>query len=337
MKRYILRRLILIFPTLLGITIILFTLTQFLPGGPIESYIAKIRSSLGASGFSNVQEITEAEINNLKRNFGYDKPAYEKYFIWLGKLLQGDLGESFSYQEPVWDVIIQRIPISLFLGLSSFLLSYLICIPLGLRKTMKHGSTFDGISSVIIFAGYVVPGYIIGLLLIVFFSGESFLDIFPIGGIISDDFESLGFFEKIGDFLYHMLLPLIAYMASEFAFLTILIKNSLLEEVKKTYMQTALAKGSSFSKAMRRHALRNALIPLATRMSEIFTLVFTSSLLIEKVFNIDGMGLLVYNSMLDRDYNVVLGIILLASLLAMLGRLFSDILYVWIDPRIRLD
>ena len=337
MQSYIIRRLLFMIPTLLGITIVLFTLIQFLPGGPVESYIAKIRHSLGSSGMSNTYEITQNEIEILRSNFGYDQPAIIRYFQWLGNILQGDLGESFAYQEPVWDVIVRSIPISLFLGLTSFLLSYLICIPLGLKKTLKHGSYYDIFSSTLIFAGYVIPGYVLGLLLIIFLSGGSFLDLFPIGGMVSDDFEELSLLGQALDFLHHMTLPLVAYMASEFAFLTLLIKNSLLDEAPKNYMLTALAKGASYATALRKHALRNALIPLATRMSEIFTLIFTSSLLIEKVFNINGMGLLVYNSMLDRDYNVVLGIILLGSFLAMLGRLFSDILYVIIDPRIRYD
>ena len=197
---------------------------------------------------------------------------------------------SFSYQQPVWDVILARMPISLFLGFSSFILSYLICIPLALRKARKHGSFYDVSSSIIIFTGYVIPGYVLGLLLIIFFAGDSFLDYFPIGGSVSDYHEELPFFARIGDFLHHMTLPLVAYMASEFAFLTMLVKNSLLDEIRKNYMRTALAKGLSVKAAVFRHALRNALLPLATRMSEIFTLLFASSLLIEKVFNIDGMG-----------------------------------------------
>ncbi len=337
MKVYILRRLLLMIPTLFGITLLLFALIQFLPGGPVENYISRIRHSLGASGLTNTHEITATEIESLRRNFGYDQPVHIRYLRWLGRLLQGDLGESFSYQEPVWDVILRRMPISLFLGLTSFLLSYLLCLPLGLKKALRHGSHYDILTSTLIFAGYVIPGYVLGLLLIIFFSGESFLDIFPIGGAVSDYFEELSVFGKAGDFLYHMFLPLVAYMASEFAFLTMLIKNSLLDEVTKNYMITARAKGMPYKRAMYRHALRNALLPLMTRLSEVFTLIFTSALLIEKVFNIDGMGLLVYNSMLDRDYNVVLGIILLASFLSMLGRLFSDILYVVVDPRIRFD
>ena len=338
MKTYIVRRILLMFPTLLGISLVLFTLTQMLPGGPVENYIARLRSSMGAESVGeDIHEITETEIANLRKNFGYDKPAYARYFHWLGRILRGDLGESFSYQQPVWDVMITRIPISLFLGLSSFLISYCVCIPLGFRKALHHRSMYDVLSSIVVFIGYVIPGYVLGLLLIIFFSSGSFLDLFPIGGMVSDYFEELSLLGKAGDFLYHMTLPLLAYTASEFAFLTMLMKNSLLDEAGKNYILTAMAKGSSFPQAMRYHALRNALIPIATRLSEIFTLLFTSSILIEKVFNIDGMGLLVYNSMLDRDYNVILGIIMIASFLAMLGRLFSDILYAVIDPRIRYD
>ncbi len=337
MKAYILRRFLLMGPTLLGITVALFLLIQFLPGGPVENYIAQVRASFSEAGTQGLQEITSQEIENIRRNFGYDKPAYLRYLLWLGNLLRGDLGESFSYQQPVWDVVKARMPISLFFGLTSFILSYLICLPLGLYKTLRHGSFYDIFSSVLIFAGYVIPGYVLGLLLIVLFSGGSGLDIFPIGGIVSDNFEELPLGGKIVDILHHTTLPLLAYMAGEFAFLTMLLKNSLMDEAGKDYMRTVITKGASFRQALWRHALRNAFLPVATRLSELFTLIFTSALLIEKVFNIDGMGLLVYNSMLDRDYNVVMGIILLASLLAMAGRLFSDILYVAIDPRIRYD
>lgn len=337
MKAYIIRRLLLMIPTLLGITVLLFTLIQALPGGPVEQYVSRVRESLGQQGADFSTRITPDELENIKANFGYDRPPIERYFIWLGSVLTLDLGESYNYQEPVWDVIKQRMPISLFFGLTSFLLSYLICIPLGLRKALKHGSLFDLISSSVIFAGYVIPGYVLGLLLIIFLAGGSFLDLFPIGNIVSDNFESLSFFGKVGDFLYHMTLPMICYMASEFAFLTLLMKNSLLDEIGKDYMRTALIKGSIFEKAVWKHALRNALIPIATRLSELFTLIFAGALLIEKVFNIDGMGLLMYTAIVDRDYNVVMGIILLVSILTLLGRLFSDIMYVVIDPRIRFD
>ncbi len=334
MKDYILRRLLLMIPTILGITVVCFTLIQFVPGGPVEELISRIRSVNNERGTDATHSISEEEIENIKAYYGFDKPAYVRYFQWLGNVLRLDLGTSYSYEEPVWKVISSKFPISLFFGLTSFLLSYLICIPLGMMKAIKHKSKFDTISSVIIFAGYVIPGYALGIFLILFLGGGSFLNLFPLSGIVSDNFEYLSPIAKVGDFLHHMVLPMICYMASEFAFLTMLMKNSLMEEIKKDYMRTALVKGSSFRKAVWKHAFRNSLIPLATRMSEIFTLMFAGALLIEKVFDIDGMGLLVYNSIVSRDYNVVMGIILLTSVLTLLGRLFSDILYALIDPRI---
>jgi len=334
MKDYIFRRLLLMIPTVLGITIICFTLIQFVPGGPVEQMIAKMRAANNAKALDASKSISEEEIENIKAYYGFDKPPVVRYFIWLGNVFRFDLGKSYSYEEPVWDVISSKFPISLFFGISSFLLSYLICIPLGLYKAIHNKSSFDTISSIIIFAGYVMPSYALGILLIVFFAGNNFLDLFPLSGIVSDNFEQLGFFGKVFDFLHHMVLPMICYMASEFAFLTMLMKNSLIDEIKKDYMRTALVKGATFKNAVWKHALRNSLIPLATRMSEIFTLMFAGALLIEKVFDIDGMGLLVFNSVVSRDYNVVMGIILLTSILTLIGRLFSDILYAVIDPRI---
>ncbi|MEQ9366840.1 MAG: ABC transporter permease subunit [Leptospirales bacterium] len=337
MKAYIIRRLLLMIPTILGITVLLFTLIQFLPGGPVEQYVSKIQQSLSAQGVDVNTAITESELENIRAYYGYDRPAYERYFLWLGNVLRLDLGESFSYHEPVWDVIKQRMPISLFFGLTSFLIAYAVCIPLGFKKALEHQSGFDIGSSALIFAGYVIPGYVLGLLLIVFFAGGSYLDLFPVSGVVSDNWEFMGPVDQTLDFLHHMALPMICYMAGEFAFLTLLMKNSLLDEMGKDYIRTAVVKGAPFRAAIWKHALRNALIPIATRLSEIFTLIFAGALLIEKVFNIDGMGLLVYTSILDRDYNVVMGIILMVGVLTMLGRLFSDILYVVVDPRIRFD
>jgi microcin C transport system permease protein len=337
MKDYVIRRLLLMIPTLIGITLICFTLTQFVPGGPVEQMISRIRAVSAERGMDAAHTITEEEIENIKAYFGFDKPPHIRYLTWLGNVIRLDLGTSYAYEEPVWNVIVSKFPISLFFGFTSFFLSYLICIPLGLIKAMKHKSPFDTATSIVIFAGYVMPGYALGILLITFLGGGSFLDWFPISGIVSDNFESLSFTAKVLDFLHHMVLPLICYMASEFAFLTILMKNSLLDEIKKDYMRTAMVKGSPFNIAVWKHALRNSLIPLATRLSEIFTVMFAGALLIEKIFDIDGMGLLVYNSIVSRDYNVVMGIILLSSIMVLLGRLFSDILYVIVDPRIKFQ
>ena len=335
MKTYIVRRLLLMIPTLLGITLICFALTQFIPGGPVEQMISRIRAAGSEKGMDASRAITEEEIENIKAYYGFDKPAHIRYLNWLRNVVRFDLGISYAYEEPVWDVILSKFPISLFFGFSSFFFSYLICIPLGMLKAVKNNDRFDTFSSVLIFIGYVMPGYALGILLIILFGGGSFLDWFPISGIVSDNFEALSFPGKFLDFLHHMVLPLICYMASEFAFLTLLMKNSLLEEIKKEYMRTAIVKGSSFNTAVWKHAFRNSLIPLVTRIGEIFTVMFAGALLIEKVFDIDGMGLLVYNSMISRDYNVVMGIILLSSVMVLIGRLFTDIMYVVVDPRIK--
>jgi microcin C transport system permease protein len=334
MRNYVIRRLLLMTPTLLGITIICFVLIQAVPGGPVEQMIARVRAANQARGADASKHLSQEEVENIKKYFGFDKPAHLRYFEWIGNVAHGNLGTSYTYEEPVGNVIASKFPISLFFGITSFLLSYLICIPLGVWKAVKNRSTFDTASSVVIFAGYVIPGYALGILLIILFGGGSFVNWFPISGVVSDNFEELAVGGKLLDFLHHMVLPMICYMAGEFAFLTMLMKNSLLEEIKKEYMRTALVKGASFNQAVWKHAFRNSLIPLATRMSELFTLMFAGALLIEKVFDIDGMGLLVYNSIVSRDYNVVMGIILLTSVLTLFGRLFSDILYALVDPRI---
>jgi len=333
MTAYILRRLLLMIPTLLGITVVVFILIQLVPGGPVEQMISKIRAAQGESG--EVKELSQAELENIRAYYGYDEPAWKRYFLWLGKVGRGDFGESYEYREPVLDVIISKFPVSLTFGVTSFVLSYLICIPLGFYKAMHHRSFFDNATSLLVLVGYVLPGYAAGLLLIMFFG--SYLDWFPISGFVSDNFEHLGFWQQVADIAHHMTLPLIAYMLGQFAFLTFLMKNSLLDELNKEYMRTALVKGLPFDAAAWKHALRNALIPLATGIGEIFTLMFASTLLIERVFDLDGMGKLFYDSMVGRDYMVVLALIFIISLLTMFGRLVSDLSYVLINPRIKLD
>jgi len=324
-------------PTLFGITLICFVLIQFVPGGPVEEMIFKLRSRLGAEHGASTHRISEEEVNNIKAYYEYDKPAAVRYVNWVWKLLHGDLGASFVYHKPVLNVIVSKFPVSLIFGVTSFFLSYLVSIPLGVRKAVAHGGVFDSVSSAIIFAGYVIPGYALGILLIIFFAGGTYFDWFPIGNLVSDNYETLSAPARAWDMARHMTLPLICYMAGEFAMLTLLMKNSMLDELGKDYMRTALAKGLSMRQAVWRQAFRNSLIPIATGIGSIFLLLFSSALLIERVFDLDGMGLLFYNSILGRDYNVVLGIIVLSSLAAMLGRLFSDIVYVVIDPRIRFD
>jgi len=335
MTAYIIRRLLLMVPTLLGISIACFVLVQFVPGGPVEEIISKVRAA--SSMRAGAQRISAEEIENIKAYFGFDKPAYVRYFIWLGNVLRGDFGNSYVYQQPVLDVIVGKFPISLFFGLTSFFLGYAVCIPLGVRKAVTHGSLFDSISSILVFAGYVIPGFALGTILIIFLAGGSYLDWFPVGGMVSSNFESLPPLDKALDFLHHMVLPLICYMIGDFAVITLLMKNSVLDEMNKDYVRTSMAKGLSFRATIWKQVFRNSLIPIATGIGSLFAVMFTSALLIERVFDIDGMGLLFYNSVVGRDYNVVLGIIVLSSLFTMLGRLFSDLIYVAVDPRIRFS
>jgi microcin C transport system permease protein len=334
MTTYIVRRLLLMIPTMLGITVACFLLCQFVPGGPVEQVISRIRAASSVHGASQ-RTISPEEVANIKAYLGFDKPIHVRYFIWLGKLLRFDLGNSYVYHKPAWNVIVEKMPISLFFGLTSFVLSYAVSIPLGVWKAVKHHSVFDIVTSAVVFAGYVIPGYALGILLIIFFGGGSYLAWFPISGVVSDNFEDLTTAGKLLDFLHHLCLPMICYMIGEFAFLTQLMKNTLLDELNKEYIRTALVKGVPFRRAVWRHAFRNALIPLATSSADLFTVMFAGVLLIEKVFDIDGMGLLFFNSVVGRDYNVVMGIIVLTSILTMFGRLFADLLYVVFDPRIR--
>jgi len=336
MTTYIVRRLLLMIPTMLGITVACFLLCQFVPGGPVEQVIARIRAASSVHGASQ-KNISPEEVANIKAYLGFDKPIHVRYFIWVSRLLHFDLGNSYVYHMPVWNVILSKMPISLFFGLTSFILSYAISIPLGVWKAIKHHSAFDIATSALVFAGYIIPGYALGILLIIFFGGGSYLSWFPMSGIVSDNFEDLSAGAKLLDFLHHLCLPMICYMIGEFAFLTQLMKNSLLDELNKEYIRTALVKGVSFRGAVWKHGFRNALIPLATGSAELFTVMFAGALFIERVFDIDGMGLLFYNSIIGRDYNVVMGLIVLVSLFTMLGRLFADILYVVFDPRIRFS
>jgi microcin C transport system permease protein len=341
MTAYFLRRLLLVIPTFLGITMAVFLIMHFVPGGPVERQIMRMRmgsmggeSGAGGGGRMTV-ELPEDAIEQIRQYYGFDKPVHIRYAQWLWKLLHLDLGNSYIYQDPVWDVIKTRFPISITLGLTGFLLSYLICIPLGVMKAVKHGSRFDVASSVIVFLGYSVPGWALGTLLLVLFGGGSFWNVFPLGGFRPDNWDYLTFGEKVYQQLRYMFLPVLCYMVGEFATLTILTKNSLMENMSQDYVRTAFAKGLRKRRVIFVHALRNSMIPLATGLGSVFSLILAGSFLIEKVFNIDGMGYLGYQAILQRDYPVALGILVIGSLLMLVGNIISDVIYAVVDPRIR--
>ncbi|MCK5543346.1 MAG: ABC transporter permease subunit [Desulfobacterales bacterium] len=335
MIAYFIRRLLLIFPTFIGITIMVFTITRFVPGGPVERMIANAKQMQSQTTNQNIgdQPLSLDQINMLKQYYGFDKPILTSYFQWLYKVLKGDLGRSTRYYDSVLSMIKERIPISLYFGVLSMILIYGVCIPLGISKAIKHKSGFDNITSIIIFAGYAIPGWVVGVILLVFFASK--LSIFPLGGFTSDLFFEMSVYDKIIDIIWHTLLPLISYMIGSFTVMTLLMKNTLMDNLSSDYVRTAIAKGLSFKKAVFRHALQNSLIPIATSFGNNISILLTGSFLIEKVFNINGMGLLGYESVVDRDYPVVMGILVISSLLFMIGNILSDICVAIVDPRVR--
>lgn len=339
MTAYFIRRLLFIIPTFFGVTIMVFCLTRFVPGGPVERMIAesyRMQSMEGSPGRKNSsQPLSEQQINYLKQYYGFDKPVLVAYSLWLGKVITGDLGTSTRYYDPVWEMIRERIPISLYFGILSLLLIYGVCIPLGLAKAIRHHSGFDNLSSIAVFTGYAIPGWVLGILMLLLFASR--WDMLPLGGLTGYDFRDLSPAGKILDIARHTVLPLIAYVIGSFAVMTFLMKNTLMDNLSADYVRTAIAKGLSFKKAVFGHALRNSLIPIATSFGNNISIILTGSFLIESVFNINGMGLLGYESVLERDYPVVMGILVISSLLFMIGNILSDICVAMVDPRVRFQ
>lgn len=337
MIAYLIRRFILIIPTFIGITLMVFVITRFVPGGPIERMIAEAKQASLGQGVSQVREapLSDTQLEELKKYYGFDKPVLVSYFIWLKKVLQFDLGDSFRYYEPVWGLIKSKLPVSMFYGILAMILSYSICIPLGILKAIKHKTYIDNSTSIIVFIGYAIPSYVIAIILLMIFS--SWLDIFPLRGFTSDNFDELSYFDKIKDILHHAVLPLISYVAGSFAVMTFMMKNSLMDHLASDFVRTAMAKGISFRKAIFKHALRNSLIPLATHFGNNISVILMGSYLIEKIYTIDGMGLLGIESVIQRDYPVVLGILVISSLLFLIGNILSDICVALVDPRVKFE
>jgi microcin C transport system permease protein len=335
---YFIRRFLLIIPTFLGVTLLVFAVTRVVPGGPIERMLADAMLSGGGRTITNSQGVggtvlSEAQLSQLRAYYGFDKPILVSYADWLRKVLTLDLGRSTRYNEPVWDTIKSRFPISIFYGLTTLFLTYAVCIPLGIAKAVKHTSHFDNITSGIVFFGYAIPGYVVGIALLTFFASQ--LGWFPLGGFVSDNFDRLGPWDKAMDVVDHAVLPLLSYMVGSFAITTFMMKNSLMDNLSADYVRTAIAKGMSFPQAVRRHAIRNSLIPIATSFGNNISLILTGSFLIERIYNIDGFGLLGYESLVERDYPVVMGILVISSLLFMIGNILSDICVAIVDPRVK--
>lgn len=343
MTSYFIRRFLLIIPTFIGITLVVFVITRFVPGGPIERIIAQAQqlnqeggrsSSLQASS-QNDSPFSEEQLEELRKFYGFDKPVLVSYLDWLGKVLVFDLGTSTRYYEPVWDIIKEKLPISIYYGFVTTILTYLICIPLGVLKAIKHKSVIDSFSSIVVLIGYALPGFIIAIMLFVWPAAR--WDWFPLGDFVSDDFEDFSLLEQIGDVIYHSVLPLIAYMVGSFATMTFLMKNTLMDHLASDYIRTAIAKGLSFEKAVFKHAFRNSLIPLATHFGNNISIFLAGSFLIEKVFNIDGLGLLGFESLVERDYPIVLGVLVISSILGLVGNILSDVCVALVDPRVKFE
>ncbi|MCX8952335.1 microcin C ABC transporter permease YejB [Ruegeria sp. NA] len=360
MGAYILRRLLLIIPTLLGIMIVNFTLVQFVPGGPVEQIIAQIEGQgdvfAGFAGggdagagsepaggvfddkYVGARGLPPEFIAELEKEFGFDKPPLERFVIMMGNYLTFDFGESYFRSISVIDLVLEKMPVSISLGLWSTLIAYLVSIPLGIRKAVKDGSQFDTWTSGAIIVAYAIPGFLFAILLLVLFAGGSYWQIFPLRGLTSDNWDSLSFFGKITDYFWHIALPTIALTISAFATLTLLTKNSFLDEIKKQYVMTARAKGLSERKVLYGHVFRNAMLIVIAGFPAVFIGVFFGgSIIIETIFSLDGLGRLGFEAAVARDYPVIFGTLFIFGLMGLVVGIISDLMYVLVDPRIDFE
>lgn len=347
MLSYTLRRLLFMIPTLFGVMLVTFVVTQFVPGGPVERMLAEIEgrgagaheASAGRTGlYQGGQGLDQEQMDKLKTIYGFDRPPLERFLTMMANYLRFDFGSSYYHHQRVADLVISKLPVSMSLGLWSFFITYLTCIPLGIKKAVGDGSAFDVSTSVVILVGYAIPGFVLAILLIVLFGGGSFWNIFPLRGLVSDNWSELPLISRILDYLWHMVLPVFSSTIGSLAVMTLLTKNSFLEEIRKQYVITARAKGLSEGAVLYRHIFRNAIIPIITGFPGSFIAAFfTGSLLIETIFSLDGMGLLAYESMMNRDYPVVLGTLYFFTIIGLVARLLSDLSYVMVDPRISFD
>ena len=356
MGRYILRRLLLVVPTLVGIILINFVIVQFAPGGPVDQIVAAVTagpmstttSISGGGGDSGAGQDTgqlssshgldPALIADLERQFGFDKPAHERFLEMLWNYLRFDFGQSYFQDRPVLELVMERLPVSISLGLWSMIAIYAISIPLGVAKAVRDGSRFDIWTSTVIFVGYAIPGFLFAILLIVLFAGGNYLDLFPLRGLVSDNWRDLPWPERITDYLWHLVLPISALTIGGFATLTMLTKNSFLEEVSKQFVITARAKGLTERRVLYGHVFRNAMLIVIAGFPAAFVgILFTGSLLIEVIFSLDGLGLLSYEAVVKRDYPILFGTLYMFTLIGLVMHLVGDLTYVLVDPRIDFE
>ncbi len=344
MAAYIFKRLLLMIPTLLGVLLLTFVVIQFVPGGPVEQMVSQLqgRDSGGegaaatGAGYRGRQGVDAARIAEIRTFYGFDKPPAERFVQMLGQFARFDLGKSFFYPKDVWQLVKEKMPVSISLGLWTFLLSYGISVPLGIAKAVRAGSRFDTLTSLVVLVGYAIPGFVLGVALLVIFGGQ--LQWFPLRGLTSSNWDTLSWGAKVVDYLWHIALPITASVLGAFAVTTMLTKNAFLEEIRKQYVLTARAKGLEDRRILYKHVFRNALIPIVTGFPAAFIgAFFTGSLLIETLFSLDGLGLLSYESVIRRDYPVVLGTLYLFTLIGLVTKLVSDLCYVWVDPRVKFD
>ena len=341
LRDYVVRRLLLMIPTFIGITFFTFALCQFVPGGPIDQLRLQLAGAggggeAGGGGGSRVQlVIPDEQLQQLREFYGFDKPLPVAYGNWLLQTVQLDLGQSFRYNEPVIEVIADRFPVSIYYGVVTAFFIFAICIPLGIVKAIRHRTTVDNLTSVLIFAGYAIPGFALGAVLVNILAVQ--FQIFPVGGFQSPDAASMSFTQRAGDIIWHSILPLVAYLVGAFALETMLMKNSLMENMSADYVRTALAKGLNWRSAVFVHALRNSLIPIATSIGGLLGIFLTGSVLIERVFDIQGVGLLFFEAIQARDFPVVMGFLVISSVVLMLGNLISDLTVAFVDPRVRFE
>ena len=355
MGAYILRRLLLIIPTLFGIMVINFTLTQFVPGGPIDQIIANLEGQGDvfagiAGGASETFDAGNSDsyigarglpadfIEQIEKEFGFDKPPLQRFLDMMWNYMRFDFGDSYFRSISVVDLVLEKMPVSISLGLWSTLIAYMVSIPLGIRKAVRDGTRFDTITSGILIAAYAIPGFLFAILLLVLFAGGSYYQLFPLRGLTSDNWEDLNIFMKVVDYFWHLALPLIASMVSAFTFSTLLTKNSFLDEISKQYVVTAKAKGLSEARVLYGHVFRNAmLIVIAGFPAAFIGIFFGSSLIIETIFSLDGLGRLGFEAAVARDYPVIFGTLFAFGLIGLLVGILSDLMYVFVDPRIDFE